>query len=73
MRPPSGVAGQENMMHDRRQLLWPRDEWPLIRRVALTIAACQLVAFLAVGALVWRVDSGKPAGNAVKVEARLMP
>ena len=43
-------------MHDRCQLPWPREDWPAIRQVALMIAAWQLTALLAVGALIVRID-----------------
>ncbi|MBV8837780.1 MAG: hypothetical protein JO000_14665 [Alphaproteobacteria bacterium] len=56
-------------MYDRRMLLWPREDWPVIRQVALTIAACQLAAFLTVGALIWHVD-GKAPGSVVAGQAQ---
>jgi len=56
-------------MQDRRQLLWPREDWPLIRRVALTIAGFQLAAFLMVGGVIWCCGSEKPDGIAVSAAA----
>jgi len=59
-------------MHDRSLLLWPREDWPVIRQVALTIAACQLAALLTVGALIRHVDSDTAARTAIAAQARLI-
>ena len=56
-------------MHDRRQLLCPREDWPLVKRVALTIATGQLIAFLTVGAMIVQVDPIKLADSGIAPHA----
>jgi hypothetical protein len=51
------------IMHRNSRPRWPREEWPFVRRVVLTIACIHLAGLVAVGTVIWHTG-GMPGPSA---------